>query len=102
MCHSELSGLDLSEDYLDILSMQDAEGFWSKVDIERFLQVPEMPEEVRRLEEPDIVWNTLQALKYLEKNFLREKAHWILAAQKSRRWLKNRGVTASLLSNLVW
>lgn len=101
MSQSELSGVDTSEDYLDILSMQDAEGFWSKIDIERFLKIPEMPEEVRRIEEADIVWDTVQALKYLEKNFYREKSHWILAAQKSRRWLRNRGLTASLLNSLV-
>lgn len=94
----DISIVENGEDYLGILSLQDAEGFWNRNSLDGVMDIPDTPEELKRYENTDVVWGTVLALKFLEKNFGSKKGHWILAAQKSIRWLKSMEVPDSLYS----
>lgn len=87
--------------YMSIISVQEAQGFWSDSSIRDLVSIPAIPGTISSLQDSNTIWATIVALSYLEKNFQDKKGEWELIAKKAKRWLKNKGVTEDLLLSLI-
>ena len=87
--------------YMSIISVQEAQGFWSDSSIRGLVSKPAISPSISSLQDSNTIWATIVALGYLEKNFQDKKGEWELVAKKAKRWLKSKGVTENLLLSLL-
>lgn len=87
--------------YMSIISVQEAQGFWSDSSIRSLFSIPAIPVSISSLQDSSTIWATIVALAYLEKDFQDKKGEWELISKKAKRWLKSKGVNEELLLSLI-